>query len=74
MLITDGYPEGTPCSPLAAQVVSLVDGRTPVAELLDRLCAGRDEAQVSAIVPAVLQTLRILHVDGAVVGLFGTGA
>ena len=74
VLITDGYPEGTPCSPLAAQVVSLVDGRTPVAELLDRLCAGRDEAQVSAIVPAVLQTLRILHVDGAVAGLFGTGA
>lgn len=70
VLITDGYPEGTPCSPLAAQVVSLIDGQTPVAELLDRLCAGQDETQHAAIVPAVLQTLRILHVDGAVTGLF----
>ena len=40
VLVTDGYPEGTPCSPLAAQVVSLIDGRTSVAELLERLCAG----------------------------------
>ena len=70
VLITDGYPEGTPCSPLAAQVVSLIDGQTPVAELLDRLCAGQDETQHAAIVPAVLQTLRILHVDSAVTGLF----
>ena len=74
VLTTDGYPEGTPCSPLAAQVVSLLDGRTPVAELLDRLGAGRDESRSAAIVPAVLQTLRILHVDGAVTGLFGSGA
>ena len=74
VLVTDGYPEGTPCSPLAAQVVSLIDGRTSVAELLDRLCIGRDSAQHTAIVPAALQTLRILHVDGTVTGLFGSGA
>ena len=73
VLITDGYPEGAPCSPLAAQVVSLIDGRAPVAELLDRLCAGRDAAQHAVIVPAALQTLRILHIDGAVTGLFGAG-
>ena len=71
VLITDGYPEGTPCSPLAAQVVSLVDGRTPVAELLERLCTGGDATRSAAIVPAVLQTLRILHVDGTVTGLLG---
>ena len=60
VLITDGYPEGTPCSPLAAQVVSLIDGRTPVAGLLERLCAGRNGDQRATIVPAALQTLRIL--------------
>ena len=73
VLVTDGYPEGTPCSPLAAQVVSRLDGCTPVAELLERLCAGQDAAQHSAIVSAALQTLRILHTDGAVTGLFGAG-
>ena len=71
VLVTDGYPEGTPCSPLAAQVVSLVDGCTSVAKILDQLCAGRVEDQRAAIVPAVLQTLRILHVDGTVMGLLG---
>ena len=71
VLITVGYPEGTPCSPLAAQVVSLIDGRTSVSELLDRLCAGQDEGQYAAIGSAALQTLRILHVDGAVTSLFG---
>ena len=71
VLITDGYPEGTPCSPLAAQVVSLIDGRTSVGEILNRVCADRDASQQSAIVPAALQTLRILHVDGTVTGLFG---
>ena len=73
VLITDGYPEGTPCSPLAAQVMSMIDGRTSVTELLERLCAGQDEAQHAAVVSAVLQTLHILHVDGAVTGLFGAG-
>ena len=73
VLITDGYPEGTPCSPLAAQVVSLIDGRTPVAGLLERLCAGRDPDQQAAIVPAVHQTLRILYVDGTIAVLFGAG-
>lgn len=73
VLVTDGYPEGTPCSPLAAQVVSRIDGRTPVAGLLERLCDGQDAAQHAAIVSAALQTLRILHVDGAVTGLFRAG-
>lgn len=73
VLATDGYPEGTPCSPLAAQVVSLIDGHLPVADLLERLCAGRDAGQHAAIVSAVLQTLRVLHVDGTVTGLLGAG-
>ena len=73
VLMTDGYPEGTPCSPLAAQVVSLVDGRTSVEEILSRMCAGQDASQHASIAAAALQTLRILHVDGTVVGLCGPG-
>ena len=73
VLVTDGYPEGTPCSPLAAQVVSLINGRTSVGELLERLCAGRNDDQHAEIIPAALQTLRILYVDGAIKSLFGAG-
>ena len=71
VLMTDGYPEGTPCSPLAAQVVSLMDGRTSVRDILDRVCAGHDTAQHPSIVTAAFQTMRILHVDGAMTGLLG---
>lgn len=73
VLMTDGYPEGTPCSPLAARVVSLIDGRTSVEEILNRACAGHDASQHASIVTAALQTLRILHVDGTVTGLVGPG-
>lgn len=73
VLTTDGYPEGTPCSPLAAQVVSLVDGRASVGEILSKMCAGLDASQRPSAVTAALQTLRILHVDGTVKGLFGAG-
>ena len=72
VLITDGYPEGTPCSPLAAQVVSLIDGRTPVAELLERLCAGRNAEQRSKVVASALTVLQVLYVDGTVTSLLGT--
>ena len=74
VLITDGYPEGTPCSPLVAQVVSAVDGRTPVGEIVSGLCAGLDPSQHPSVVTAALQTLRILHVDGTVTGLFAPDA
>ena len=74
VLITDGYPEGTPCSPLVAQVVSRVDGRTPVGEMVSGLCAGLDPSQRHSVVGAALQTLRILHVDGTVTGLFAPDA
>jgi len=73
VLITDGYPEGTPCSPLAAQVASLIDGQTPVAELLERLCAGRNAEQHPKIVANALTVLQILYVDGTVTSLLGTG-
>ena len=44
VLITAGYPEGTPCSDLVAELVRHIDGRTSVAELLAILCADRGRA------------------------------
>jgi hypothetical protein len=71
VLITAGYPEGTPCSDLVAQLVQRIDGRTSVAELLAILCADRDAAQRVQITTSVLTALQILYVDGTVADLVG---
>jgi flavin-dependent dehydrogenase len=71
VLTTAGYPEGMPCSPLVAQLVSLIDGHSSVAELLARLCAGRDQTQSTQIATSVLTTLQILYVDGTIADLSG---
>jgi len=66
VLITAGYPEGTPCSPLVAQLVSLVDGHRSVAELLAKLCEGNDATRGAQIATHVLTALNILYVDGTI--------
>jgi flavin-dependent dehydrogenase len=71
VLTTAGYPEGMPCSPLVAQLVSLIDGHNSVAELLARLCAGKDRTQGIQIVTSILTTLQILYVDGTIADLAG---
>jgi flavin-dependent dehydrogenase len=71
VLTTAGYPEGMPCSHLVAQLVSLIDGHSSVAELLTRLCAGRDKMQGAQIATSVLTTLQILYVDGTIADLSG---
>jgi flavin-dependent dehydrogenase len=71
VLITTGYPEGTPCSHLVATLVSLIDGRTSVAELLARLCADGDGPQVAQIVASALTALQILYIDGTIDALSG---
>jgi hypothetical protein len=71
VLTTAGYPEGMPCSPLVAQLVSLIDGHNSVAELLARLCAGKDRTQGAQIATSVLTTLQILYVDGTIADLAG---
>jgi flavin-dependent dehydrogenase len=71
VLITAGYPEGTPCSDLVAALVRHIDGRTSVAELLAVLCADSDAAQHEQIVTSVLTALQILYVDGTVADLAG---
>ena len=70
-LTSDGQPEGTPCSGLVASMVSLIDGRTSVDQILDRLKDGSDEEQSAQIERGVLSALQILYVDGAVEDLAG---
>lgn len=69
VLITTGYPEGLPCSHLVAQMVSCIDGRLSVAELLAKLRAEKDETQSAQIVASALAALEILYIDGTVADL-----
>jgi flavin-dependent dehydrogenase len=71
VLITAGYPEGMPCSRLVAQLVSLIDGHSSVAELLLRLCEGSEETQGAQIATSALTALQILYVDGTIAELSG---
>jgi hypothetical protein len=71
VLITAGYPEGVACSRLVAQLVSLVDGRRSVADLVTILGQGSDAAQGAQIATHVLTTLQILYVDGTIADLSG---
>jgi hypothetical protein len=66
VLTTAGYPEGTPCSGLVAKVVSLIDGRTALADIFTNVCAGYDCTQRGQIVRSILATVQILYVDGAI--------
>ena len=72
VLTTAGYPEGTPCSRLVASLVALIDGHTPVAELLAKLCQGQEALPEGAhMAHAALTALQILYVDGTIADLQG---
>lgn len=71
VLTTVGYPEGVPCSSLVAKLVSLIDGRTSVAELLTKLVAGRDGIEGAQIELSAMAALQVLQVDGTVVDFCG---
>ena len=69
VLSTPSDPEGTPCSPFVAKVVSLIDGRLSVAGLASRLGAESNDAQLDQVQSNVLTTVGILYVDGAIAEL-----
>ena len=71
VVTTPGVAEGTPCSDLVARLVSLIDGRASVSELLTRLGDGADQEQGARIESAVLASLKILYVEGAIEELYG---
>ena len=63
---TEGHPEGVPCSGLVSGLVSIIDGKTPVAELLARLRRDADRDAGERIEDGALKALQILYVEGAV--------
>jgi flavin-dependent dehydrogenase len=65
-LVTAGYPEGTPCSPFVAALLSRVDGQTSTEQLIARIAAGQDAPRTAQIAQSVLSALGILFVDGTV--------
>ncbi len=65
-LVTDGHPEGLPCSALVAQLLTRLNGRRTAIDAIADLCNGMDTASIKQVEPAARQALQILYVDGAV--------
>ena len=67
VLLSDERPEGAPVSRMVAALAASVDGEATVAALAERLTRGIEPADARASAArAVVETLRILAVDGAV--------
>ena len=69
VLNTVSQPEGTPCSPLVAAIIGVIDGQKSVADIVDGMGQHLDQAAHSQLEEAVSRTIEILYVDGTVVGL-----
>ena len=63
--------ESTPCSGFVAKLISLIDGRTSVSELLARLGKETDESGKAHILTNAVSALEILYVDGTIADLKG---
>ena len=66
VITTASLPEGTPCSGLVAEIVSIIDGRTPISGLIAKLQRGREQSQASIIERTLVNTVHILYVDGII--------
>ena len=71
VLTTPGRPEGVPCSGLVAKMVSLIDGRTSVSEILIGLGGAGHQIRGDQLDQSVMAALQILYVDGAIEDLHG---
>ena len=71
VLTTPDRPEGMPCSDLVGALVSLIDGRATVADILADLCHPYPDDRRPQIAAAALNALRILYTDGAIAHLHG---
>lgn len=72
VLTTPGRPEGIECSDLVAVLLTRIDGRTSVGDLVASLQKGSSEATQKQIEQVVLSALQVLYVDGAIAGLRGS--
>lgn len=66
VLVTEGHPEGLPCSTLVARLVVMLDGKSTISHILAVLASEVDPSQQPALVGSVLSTLQILYVDGTI--------
>jgi len=69
VLNTVSQPEGVPCSPLVAAVISEIDGQKSVSDIVDGLGGHLDQAGHAQLEEAVSRTVEILYVDGTIAGL-----
>ncbi len=69
VLVTEGHPEGLPCSGLVTRLVTMLDGGATVGSILQTLAAEVDPSQQEQLLSGVLSTLRILYVDGTIAEL-----
>ena len=66
VLITEGHPEGLPCSDLVARLVGMLDGKVTMSHLLQSLAADVDPSQHQQLLASVISTVQILYVDGTI--------
>ncbi|MCS5669156.1 MAG: FAD-dependent oxidoreductase [Dehalococcoidia bacterium] len=66
---TVSQPEGVPCSPLVAAVISKIDGQKSVSDIVDGLGGHLDQTGHAQLEDAVSRTIEILYVDGTIAGL-----
>ena len=71
VLTSPNRREGIECSDLVAGLLSRIDGRTPVADLIAGLQDGSDGPQKGGIQQGVLAALQVLYVDGVIAKLKG---
>ena len=67
--VTEGHPEGLPCSELVARLASMLDGKATVEDLFNALAANLHPPQQQQLLSSVLSTLHILYVDGTIAEL-----
>ena len=69
VLVTNGHPEGLPCSQLVAHLVSKLDGNSTVGDLLGTIAGEVEAAHQQQLLSSIISTLQILYVDGTIAEL-----
>jgi hypothetical protein len=65
-LVTDGHPEGLPCSALIARLLHGLSGGVTASEAMAALCRELDPPAARQVEQVALEALEILYVDGAI--------
>ncbi len=66
VIVTAERAEGVPVSDLVAAIVSRIDGRRTVGDILDWLGARLPAAALDQLRPAIVSSLRLLHIEGVI--------